>query len=116
MYQFRNGAGAVVAADSQNAIKAVDEALLNGVRMCASIIEATQGSNLPAAQSQRLLQSMTTGISSVVSGRGEIVAAIRQLTEIKGQSNFAAYDFGCPAGWAALSMPATEETPSPART
>lgn len=99
MLEFRPGAGAVVAADTKNAVAAMDDALLNGVRMCASIIEATQGSNLPAAQSQQLLLSMTSGLSSVVAGRGDIVATIRQLTLIKGQSNFAPEDYGCPEGW-----------------
>lgn len=99
MLNFRPGAGAVVAADTKNAVAAMDDALLNGVRMCASIIEATQGSNLPAAQSQQLLLSMTAGLSSVVAGRGDIVATIRQLTFIKGQSNFAPEDYGCPEGW-----------------
>jgi len=102
MYEFRPGAGAVVAADTQNTISAVDDALLNGVKMCASVIEATQGSNLPATQSQKLLVSLTGGIQSVVQGRGEIVAAIRQLTAIKAGSNFAPENFGCPAGWEEL--------------
>ena len=98
MLNFRPGAGAIVAADTKNAVAAVDDALLNSVRMYASIIEATQGSNLPAAQSQKLLTSMTESLQSVVRGRGEIVDTIRQLTVIKGQSNFAPEDFGCPEG------------------
>jgi hypothetical protein len=112
MLNFRPGAGAIVAADSQNTVAAVDDALLNGVRMCASIIEATQGSNLPATQSQKLLRSMTAGLQSVVEGRGEIVATIRQLAAIKCQSNFAPEDFGCPEGWeptgAAANQPVAE--------
>jgi len=108
MLNFRPGAGALVAADSQNAVAAVDDALLSGVRMCASIIEATQGSNLPAAQSQKLLTTMTAGLKSVVDGRGEIVATIRQLSAIKQRSNFAPENFGCPDGWEPL--PATTGT------
>jgi hypothetical protein len=103
MLNFRPGAGAVVAADTKNAVAAVDDALLNGVRMCASIIEATQGSNLPAAQSQKLLITMTAGLNAFVEGRGEIVSAIRQMTEIKAVSNFAPMNFGCPDGWAELA-------------
>lgn len=106
MLNFRPGAGAIVAADSKNMVASVDDALLSGVRMCASILEATQGSNLPAAQSQKLYTSMTAGLSSVVAGRGEIVATIRHLTAIKGQSNFAPEDFGCPEGWEVLKAPA----------
>jgi hypothetical protein len=99
MLEFRPGAGAVVAADSQNAVAAVDDALLNSVRMCASIIEATQGSNLPPTQSQKLLTTMTAGLQSVVEGRGEIVSTIRHLAVIKARSNFAPLDFGCPLPW-----------------
>lgn len=99
MLNFRPGAGAVVASDTKNAVAAYDDALLNSVRMYASVIEATQASNLPAAQSQKLLASMTEGLQSVVRGRSELVATIRQLVAIKGQSNFAPEDFGCPVGW-----------------
>jgi hypothetical protein len=103
MINFRPGAGAVVAADSKNAVAAVDDALLNSVRMCASIIEATQGSNLPPNQSQKLLTTMTAGLQSVVAGRGEIVSTIRHLAVIKGHSNFAPENFGCPLGWEELT-------------
>ena len=109
MLNFRPGAGAVVAADTKNTVAAVDDALLNSVRMYASIIEAAQGSNLPAAQSQRVLKSMTSGLAAVVEGRGEIVSAIRQMTVIKGRSNFAPVDFGCPEGWDDLSASASGE-------
>lgn len=103
MLKFRPGAGAIVAADSQNTLAAVDDALLTGVKMYASVIEATQGSNLPAAQSQELLVSLTGGIQSVVQGRGEIVSAVRHMAAIKARSNFAPENFGCPAGWEELA-------------
>jgi hypothetical protein len=109
MLNFRPGAGALVAADTRNAVAAVDDALLNSVRMYASIIEATQGSNLPAAQSQKLLASMTESLQCVVKGRAEIVDTIRQLTVIKGQSNFAPEDYGCPLGWGMLASAAPPE-------
>lgn len=96
MLNFRPGAGPVVATDTKNAVAAVDDALLNSARLIASIIEATQGSNLPVSESQKLLASMTSGLQSVLDGRGNMVAAIRQLTDIKGRSNFAPLDFGCP--------------------
>lgn len=103
MLNFRPGAGAVVAADTKNAVAAVDDALLNSARLIASFIEATQGSNLPVGESQKLLVSMTSGLQSVLNGRADMVAAIRQLTEIKGRSNFAPLDYGCPGGWSASS-------------
>ena len=64
----------------------------------ASIIEATQGSNLPVGESQKLLSSMTSGLQAVLDGRADMVAAIRQMTNIQGRSNFAPVDYGCPSG------------------
>lgn len=113
MLNFRAGAGAVVAADTKNAVAAVDDALLNSARLIASVIEATQGSNLPVSESQKLLSSMTCGLQAVLDGRGNMVSAIRQMTNIKGRSNFAPVDFGCPGGWeAAASLNATAATES----
>ncbi|MEA3040562.1 MAG: hypothetical protein QOC65_51 [Sphingomonadales bacterium] len=99
MLNFRPGAGPVVAADTKNAVAAVDDALLNSARLFASIIEATQGSTLPVGESQKLLVSMTSGLQAVLDGRGSMVDAIRQMTAIKGRSNFAPLDLGCPDGW-----------------
>jgi hypothetical protein len=99
MLKFHAGAGAIVAADSKLAVQAVDEALLGTVRMYASVLETTKGSNLPASQSQRLFNSLTASLTQVLNGRAEMVSTLRMLTHIKGQSNFAAVDFGCPAGW-----------------
>jgi hypothetical protein len=117
MLKFREGAGPVVAADTKNAVAAVDDALLNSARLIASVIEATQGSNLPVNESQKLLASMTSGLQAVLDGRGSMVAAIRQMTDIKGRSNFAPTDFGCPVGWNASSReitPAGAAAPSAA--
>jgi hypothetical protein len=99
MLAFRPGAGPVVATDTKNAVAAVDDALLNSARLIASVIEAAQGSNLPIGESQKLLASMTTGLQSVLDGRGNMVAAIRQMTVIKGRSNLATFASGCPDGW-----------------
>lgn len=115
MLNFRPGAGPVVATDTRNAVAAVDDALLNSARLIASIIEATQGSDLPVGESQKLLVSMSSGLQAVLNGRGDMVAAIRQMTDIKGRSNFAPVDLGCPGGppsaTAARFTPSTEATP-----
>jgi len=120
MLTFRPGAGPVVAADTKNAVAAVDDALLNSARLIASVIEATQNSNLPVTESQKLLTSMTSGLQAVLDGRGNMVAAIRQMTQIKGRSNFAPVDLGCPAGWdtmaSAAARPIAENSPAPAAT
>lgn len=115
MLNFRPGAGPVVAADTKNAVAAVDDALLNSARLIASVIEATQASNLPVVESQKLLTSMTSGLQAVLDGRGNMVCAIRQMTDIKGRSNFAPYDYGCPGGWyastPAVAAPVGEAAP-----
>jgi hypothetical protein len=103
MLNFRPGAGPVVATDTKNAVAAVDDALLNSARLIASVIEATQGSNLPVTESQKLLAAMTASLQAVLGGRADMVAAIRQMTTIKGRSNFAPLDFGCPEGWEAMA-------------
>lgn len=96
MIEFRHGGGAVVAADARSAMTSVDEALLNGARMCASFLEASQGSSLPASHSQRVIRSITAGMNSVVEARASMVTAIRELRVIQGRSNFAEEAYGCP--------------------
>jgi hypothetical protein len=80
-------------------MQSVDDALLSGARMCVSVLEAAHGSKVPAAQSQKVLRSITAGLNAVVEGRGEIVSAVRQLSAIKSRSNFAPEAYGCPEGW-----------------
>lgn len=99
MLNFQPGAGVVVASDTQTAVAAIDDAVLNSLRMGASILEATRNSNLPAPASQKLLASMTAGLSQVVAGRAEMVELICQLARMKRDSNLAEYDYGCPDGW-----------------
>jgi hypothetical protein len=96
MIEFKHGGGSVVAADARSAITSVDEALLSGARMCASFLEASQGSNLPASQSQRVIRSIATGMNSVVEARAAMVSAIKELRIIQGRSNLAAEAYGCP--------------------
>lgn len=93
-------------------------AILDGARLCVSVIEASQGAAVPVAQSQKLMKSITAGLNAVVEGRGEIVSAVRQLSAIKARSNLAPEAYGCPEGWDAIAiMPATGSArePQPAR-
>lgn len=99
MTKISMGAGVVVAEDVRATVAAFDGALLNGARMCVSVLEAAQGADVPVAQTQRLLRSISTSLNAVVEGRGEIVAAVRQMTAIKSRSNLAPVDYGCPDGW-----------------
>lgn len=102
MVEFSKGAGLVVANDARTAVAAFDGALLSGARMCVSVLEAAQGANIPAARTQKVLRSISSSLSAVVEGRGEIVAAVRDLNAIKLRSNLRVEDYGCPDGWEAV--------------
>ena len=104
MIEISKGAGAVVASDVQQTVASVDSALLNGARMCISFIEATQGSKVPVAQTQKVLKSVTAGLSAVVDGRAEIAAAIRHMAAIQGRSNLREEAYGCPLPWDDLAI------------
>ncbi len=108
MIELKPGAGLVVAGEIRNAFNAVDDALLNSARMCVSVIEATQGTNIPALQTQQLLRSITASMTAVVDGRDEIVTALKQMLAIKGQSNLAPVNYGCPDGWTTATAPDVE--------
>jgi hypothetical protein len=110
MIELKPGAGLVVAGEIRNAFSAVDDALLNSARMCVSVIEATQGANIPAQQTQQLLRSITASMAAVVDGRDEIVTALKQMLAIKGQSNLAPVNYGCPDGW--VTGKATQDEPA----
>lgn len=103
MIKLMESAGTVVAGDVKTTVAAFDDALLNGARMCVSVLEATQGSNVPIAQSQRVLKSLSTGLQSVVDGRAELVCAVRHMTAIQGRSNLREQSYGCPDGWEAMA-------------
>ncbi|WP_300973146.1 hypothetical protein [Sphingomonas sp. LHG3406-1] len=103
MIELKPGAGLVVAGDVRSAFDTVDDALLNGARMVVSVLEATQSANMPAAQKQRLLNNLTAGINGVLDGRGHLVSALKDMLEIKAQSNLAPVSYGCPEGWKAAS-------------
>lgn len=108
MIELSRGAGQVVAADVRTTVAAFDGALLSGARMCVSVLEATQGANVPIAQTQRLLKSISSGMQSVVDGREEIVRAVRSMTAIQGRSNLAEESYGCPDGWEQLAAGSPE--------
>lgn len=115
MINLKAGTGLVVAGDIRSTFAAVDDALLTSARMCVSVIEATQGANIPAQKTQHLLRSITSGMTAVVNGRDDIVTALRCMIDIKGQSNLAPVDYGCPDGWtpsAEIGEASEDEVPS----
>lgn len=96
MHQIKHTSGAVVAAEAQASVAAIDAAVLTQARLCASVIEAANESNVPVAVAQKLLQSMTAGMSGLVASRMDIVNTVRELTLIQKKSSLKTTSFGCP--------------------
>jgi hypothetical protein len=108
MLKIQENTGLVVAEDTKSTIAAIDRAILSETRLTGSILEASEQSGLPIAQSQKLLEGMARGFEHLVAGRADMLAVVRYLTTIKGGSNLKVVDFGCPDGLgASLTAPAT---------
>ncbi len=100
----------VVAADCQQAAKALDTALLSQARLCASMLEANEQIGLPIATSQRLYKSMTSGMCGIVDNRTHLLSVITQLSSLHRRSNLSPVSFGCPDGVAAPSGSMEEQS------
>jgi hypothetical protein len=110
MLSIHPSAAAVVAEDTKASLAAVDHALLNSARLCTSLLEAAQGTPVPARHSQKILASMAKGFSHVVEGRAAIVDTITHLHALRERSDMSEQDFGCPAGWPAGNQNQFEPT------
>lgn len=98
MHTIKSTVGAVVANDTQTSIAALDNALVMHTRLCASILEGSADARLPIAASQRVLSSVSAGIAKLVESRADMVATVRALAVIQGDSSLAEEFFGCPTG------------------
>jgi len=98
MLKIEETTGLVVAEDTKATINAIDAALLQKARLTGSVLEASAQIGLPMAHSQKLLEGMARSFEHLVAGRADMLAVVRQLTAIKGQSNIEVVDFGCPDG------------------
>ena len=99
MLDIKQSVGAVVAADTQSSIVALDQAVAQQSRMCASVIEAAHDSNLSIATTQPLLDALTTGLRGLVESRAHLAKAAREVAVIQAKSNLRETSFGCPNGW-----------------
>ena len=98
MLKIEETTGMVVAEDTKATIKAIDLALLQKARLAGSVLEASEQIGLPMAHSQKLLEGMARGFEHLVAGRADMLAVVRALTAIKGQSTIEVVDYGCPDG------------------
>jgi hypothetical protein len=96
MFKIGEAAGALIAEETKGALRAVDNAILSKLRLCTSLVEIFEQAQLPVNSSQKLLQSMTSGLSQIIAGRGEMAQTVRELNAIKAASNLAETSYNCP--------------------
>jgi hypothetical protein len=96
MLKIDDNTGALIAAETKGALKALDDAILTELRLCTSLIEAFEQTRLPVGSSQKLLQSLANGLNHMVAGRNEIAVTVRELHAIKAGSNLAETAYNCP--------------------
>lgn len=96
MHHIEESAGQVIASDTQASVAAIDQAVMNYSRLCASIIEVSNSANLPVTAGQPALAKMAAGLAALVEGRELIAGATRDLLKVQGRSNLAAVGLGCP--------------------
>ena len=95
MTKLTVGAGQVIASDVVTAFNSTDDALLNTVRLTASVLEGTATSGLNPRAKQRLLESIRSSFDRMLESRKEMVRAHSQMVVIQRQSNIAEVGFGC---------------------
>lgn len=99
MHKIKHSVGSVVAADTQSSIEALDRAVAQQSRMCASVIEAAHDSHLAIATTQPLLDALSASVRGLVESRANLAAAVREVAIIQAKSNLHETAFGCPSGW-----------------
>ena len=99
MVHIKESSAQVVAGDAQAMTTALDLALLQQVRLCASIVETAADTKLGLAASQPVLAAMATGVSKLIDSRASMASAIKDMTIIQKRSNLAETSFGCPGGF-----------------
>jgi hypothetical protein len=104
MFDVQNNTGALIAEETKGALRALDNAILNELRLCATLMEAFEETQLPISSSQKLLQSMASGINHIVAGRNEMATTVRHLRAIKAGSTLAPVNYNCPEGVPSVAL------------
>ena len=97
MLNIKHPTGSVVADDTKASIRALDDAVAQQARMCATLIEASQESNLAIATGQPVLDALTASLRSLVESRAQLATATRRIAAIQSRSNLRETSFGCPS-------------------
>jgi hypothetical protein len=100
MLNIKKSIGSVVAADTQASIGALDQAVAQQARMCASLVEASQEAGIAIAVGQPVLEALSASLSGLVESRAHLAKATRDLAVIQSRSTLRETAFGCPSGLA----------------
>lgn len=96
MHNIKQASGSMIAADTQDAVNALDMAMITQSRLFATVVETATEAKLPVRTPQKLLQSISAGMAGLVASRADIVTAVTQINMIQMRSNLNATSFGCP--------------------
>lgn len=96
MLKIQDNIGSLVASETQGAMRAIDNAILTELRLCATLVEAFETTPVPVGRSQKLLQTLASGLNHFVAGRGEMAQTVRTLSAIKTGSNLHDTSYNCP--------------------
>lgn len=98
MHRILEPAAQVVVGDTRSSIGAIDQAVMSYSRLCASIVEVSNASNLPVTAGQPALAKVAAGLCALIEGREHIAAATRELIKVQGASTLRETAFECPGG------------------
>lgn len=110
MHRIEVAAAQVVVSDTRNSVGAIDQAVMSYSRLCASIVEVSNASDLPVTACQPALAKAAGGLAALVEGRDLIGQATRELIKIQGASTLRETAFQCPGG-----LPGTTGVASPVK-
>lgn len=110
MHSIQETAAGVVAGDTQSSVGAIDQAVMSYSRLCASIVEVSNASDLPVTAGQPALASVAAGLSALIEGRAHIASATRELIKVQAASNLRETAFQCPQGLPASGMLPTDKS------
>jgi hypothetical protein len=77
---------------------AIDEALLKLSDLTQSMVIACRDSAMPASQSQKALEAVNEGFTSLMASRRGFVSAHKHMIMVRGISTQKETDFGCLGG------------------
>lgn len=98
MHRIQETSAQVVVSDTQSSVVAIDQAVMSYSRLCASIVEVSNASDLPVTAGQPALAKVAAGLTALIEGREHIASATRELIKVQRDSSLRETAFECPGG------------------